>query len=131
MVSTVLLRCFSRQNGDKVTRLLLENHVTPDGTVFYVLGRSTDDRNVSVVVRQSEDMDTLRGRRRHPLQKRTVPVREVVDLPAHPQCRVLWKANMTSARLEADAAMVRGRLCLTVPSTVVVGDGSELSSFLF
>jgi len=36
---------------------------------------------------------------------------------------------MKSARLEADAAMVWGRLCLTVPSTVFVGDGSELSSF--
>ena len=131
MVSTVLLRCFSRQNGDKVTRLLLENHVTPDGTVFYVLGRIAENRNVSGVVHQSEDMHILRGQHRHPLQKRTVPVGDVFDLPAHPQCRVLWKANMTSASLEADAAMVRGRLCLTVPSTVVVGDGSELSSFLF
>jgi len=88
MVSTVLLRCFSRQNGDGVSRLLLENHVTPVGTVFSVLGRSAENRNVSVVVRQSENMDILRGQHRHPLQKRTVPVKDVVDLLAHPQCRV-------------------------------------------
>jgi len=131
MVSTVLLRCFSRQNGDKVTRILLENHVTPAGTVFYVLGRSTEDRNVSIVVRQSENMDILRGKHEHPLQKRTVPVGDVVDMPVHPQCLVSWQANMTSARREADAAMVWDRLSLTVLSTVVVEDGSELSSFVF
>jgi len=130
MVPTALLRTFSRQNGDTVTRVLLENYVAPDGTVFYVLGRDLESRTVTVAVRQSEDIDVARGQPLHALQRRTVAAGNIINLPSHPQCRLSWHANLRSSRLEADAGLVWGRLCLVVPSTVVGGNGSDLSTFV-
>jgi len=130
MIPTVMLRCFSRQNGDMVTRLLLENHVTPNGAMHYILGRCEDGRTVSVAVRESEDIDVSLGRHRHPIQQKMVAVDDVVDLPARPPCHLSWHGNMTSSRLEAEANMVWGRLCLVLPSTIVNGDGRELAIFV-
>jgi len=130
VVPAVLLRCFSRKNGDKITRLLLEHHRAPDGAVFYVLGRDQERRTVSVAVRDSEDYDIVRNRHLHPLRQRTVANDDVSNIPAHAPCRLSWHGNMTSSRLETDAAMVSGRLSLVVPSTVIAGDGIELSNWL-
>jgi len=130
VVPAALFRCFSRKNGDKITRLLLEHHVAPDGSVFYVLERDKERRTVSVAVRDSQDYDIVRNRHRHPLRRRTVSNDDVSNIPQHASCRLFWHGNMTSSRLEAGAAMVSGRLSLVVPCTVIAGDGMELSHWL-
>jgi len=95
-----------------------------------VLGRDLESRTVTVAVRQSEDIDVACGQPLHALQRRTVAAGNIINLPSHTQCRLPWHANLTSSRLEADAGLVWGRLCLVVSFTVVGGNGSYLSAFV-
>jgi len=130
MVQTAFFRCFSRKNGYSITRQLLEHHVAPDGSVCFVLGRDKERRTMSVAALDSQDYDIVRNRHLHPLRRRTVSNDDVSSIPAHAPCRLLWHGNMTSSRLEADAAIVSGRCSLVVPSAVIAGDGMELSHWL-
>jgi len=130
VVPAALFRCFSRKNGDKITRLLFEHHVAPDGSAFYVLEREKEGRTVSVSVLDSEDYDIVRNQHLHHLRLRTVTNDDVSNIPEHAPCRLSWQGNMTSSRLEAEAAMVSGRLSLVVPCTVIAGDGMKLSHWL-
>lgn len=128
---SVMYKKFTRLNGTVSTRLLLERHVDDSGSVWFILGRNSDQSSVDVAQRSVGLQGGSQAHTRERLNRSTVLAESIQGLPKEVPLFLRWSALGDPVRpagaSDADAV---GRLTLSLPVCVIEDDALDLQSLL-
>jgi len=131
-VAAAGVRRFTRRNQSVVTRVCIESFRDEAGHVFFVLGRHPETGEVSVAVRDSEELDFRGLSFVSSLVRKKVRADDLAGLPDAFPAHWTWKQSKhgevsTTAPSARDAT---GRLKISVPVSLVPGTGEDVASLL-
>jgi len=123
-------RDFTRKDGSKPTRVLLERHVDEDGSIWYILGRHAGTGAVNVATRQAESFNVSSQEYEHELKRRTVTRGTLDGVPEFCPAMFQWRGAPVGNMVDWDGAQTSGRVLVSVPCCVFEDISTDIEELL-
>jgi len=127
---SVLVGTFRKKHHDVVSRVIVEQCLSPSGGKGYILERSVTTGQVVVAMRSTEDFDFIGMYFKHPLQRRELPASSFLAMSVSGTNSILLSSSGVSMRWEESPMLMSGKLIVSFPTAVCEGEARDSAVFL-
>jgi len=121
---------FTSRTGAVLTRLMLEEMRDESGRVWYILDRHLLTRELTVAVRESEQLSERGADFLYPLEKKRVKAADLIGACERYPAALVWREGLRMGGGSTSSAMEAGTLVLSVPIALLECDGLDAASLL-
>jgi len=130
MHQSVPVGTFRKKGHDVVSRVIVEQWLSPSGGKAYILERSDTTGQVVVAMRSTGDFESNGMSFKHPLQRRELPASSYLAMSVPGTTSILSSSSGVSMSCEESPMLMSGKLIVSLPTAVHEGEARDLAVFL-